>query len=68
MAILFRSSGHECRHDTSVVTAHVDHVVCFGILVVFRVSSLGYDVVDFLLISFWGSVGRVSQDYFCTSC
>ena len=33
--------------------SHVDHVVDFGIFVVFQVSSLDYDVVDLLLISFW---------------
>ena len=59
MVILLRCSDHECCHDTSVVTAHVDHVVCFGIFVVFQVSSLDYDVVDLLLISFCGSVDRV---------
>ena len=48
-AILLWNSDHECCHDTSVVTAHVDHVVGFGIFVVFRVSSLHYDVVDFFL-------------------
>ena len=55
MAVPFRSSDHECRHDTSVVAAHLDHVVCLGIFVVFQVSSLGYDVVDLLLISLWRS-------------
>ena len=29
------------RHDTSVVTSHVDHVVGFGVFVVSPVSSLG---------------------------
>ena len=48
-AILLWNSDHECCHDTSVVTSHVDHVVGFCIFVVFQVSSLHYDVVDF----FW---------------
>ena len=52
--MVLRSSDHECCHDTSVVTAHVDHVFGFGIFVVFQVSSLDYDVVDLLLISLWG--------------
>ena len=34
-------SFHECCHYTSVVTAHVDHVVGFSIFIVFQVSSLG---------------------------
>ena len=38
---LFRRSDHESCHYTSVVTAHVDHVVGFSIFVVFQVSSLG---------------------------
>ena len=63
-AILLRCSDHECCHDTSVVTAHVDHVVGFGIFVVFMVSSLDYDVVDLFLISFWGSVGRLFPKIF----
>ena len=58
-AILLRSSDRKCCHNTSVVTAHVDHVVGFGIFVVFQVSSLGYDVVDLLLISFRISAGRL---------
>ena len=59
MAIPFRSSDHECCHDTSVVSAHADQVVGFSIFVVFQVSSLGCDVVDLLLISFWRSAGRL---------
>ena len=59
MAILLRSSDHECCRDTSVITAHAHHVFGFGIFVVFQVSSLDYDVVDSLLNSFWGSVGRL---------
>ena len=50
-AILLWSGDHECCHDTSVVAAHVDHIVGFGVFVVFQVSSLDYDVVDLLLIS-----------------
>ena len=55
---LWRSENERC-HDTSVVTAHVDHVVGFGILVVFQVSSLDNDVVDLFLISFRRSVSRL---------
>ena len=58
-AIFLWSCDYECRHDTSVVAANVDHVVGFGIFVVFQMSSLGYDVVDLHLISFWKSVSRL---------
>ena len=51
-AILLRNSDRECCLASSLVTAHVDHVVGFGIFVVFQVSSLDY-VVDLLLNSFW---------------
>ena len=56
MATLFH---HECCHDTSVVTAHVDHVVGFSIFDVFQETSLGYDVVNLLLVTFWRSAGRL---------
>ena len=59
MAVLLRSSGHECCHDISVVTAHVDHAVGFGIFVVFQVSSLGYDVINLFLGPLRRSVGRL---------
>ena len=35
----------ECCHHTSVVTAHLDHVVGFSIFTVFQVSSLDQNVV-----------------------
>ena len=38
-AIFLRSSDRKCCHDTSVVTAHVDHVVGLGIFVNFQVFS-----------------------------
>ena len=38
MATLFRRSDHESCHNTSLVTAHVDHVVGFSICVVFQKS------------------------------
>ena len=41
MVILSRRGDRERRHDTSLVTSHVDHVVGFGVLVVSQVSSLG---------------------------
>ena len=44
--IFFWCIDHECSHDTSVVAAHVDHVVGFGIFAVFQVSPLGQDAVD----------------------
>ena len=59
MATPIRRNNHECCHNTSVVTAHVDHVVGFSILVVFQVSSLGQDVVNLLLVTIRGSVGRL---------
>ena len=61
--------NHECSHDTSVVAAHVDHVVGFSIFVVFQVSSLDQNVVDLLLGSFRRSVSRLfSKTSFCISC
>ena len=36
----FLCIDHECCHDTSVVTAHVDHIVGFSMFTVFQVSSL----------------------------
>ena len=41
MVILSKRGDRESRHDTSVVTSHVDHVVGFGVFVVSQVSSLG---------------------------
>ena len=46
MKAIFLVYDYECCHDTSVVTAHVDHVVGFSIFTVFQVSSLDQDVVD----------------------
>ena len=69
MATFFRRSDPERCHNTSAVTAHVDHVVGFGIFVVFQVSSPGKMPVSLLLVSFWRSVGRLfPQVSFCTSC
>ena len=41
MVILSKHGDRESRHDTSVVTSHVDHVVGFGVIVVSQLSSLG---------------------------
>ena len=41
MVLLSKRGDRESRHDTSVVTSHVDHVVGFGVLVVSQISSLG---------------------------
>ena len=41
MVILSRHGDRESRHDTSVVTSHVDHVVGFGVFIVSQVSSHG---------------------------
>ena len=57
-AIHFRCIDYECCHDTSVVTAQVDHVVGFSILTVFQVSSLDQDVVDLFLGPYKRSVIR----------
>ena len=52
MVVLSRHGDRESCHVTSVVTAHVDHVIGFGIFVVFQVSSLYQDAVDLLLSCF----------------
>ena len=56
LRILSRSWDCETCHDTSVVASHVVHVVSFGILDVFQVSSLCLYAVDLFLIAvcFWG--------------
>ena len=45
---------HECGHDTSVVTAHVDHVIGIGIFSAFQVPSLGQDVTICFLVPLGG--------------
>ena len=44
-----RCWNHELRHDTSVVTSHVYHVVCFRICAASYVSPVHQDVVQLLL-------------------
>ena len=63
MDVLSKHGDRESSHDTSVVTSHVDHVVGLGIFSVFSVSSLGYDVANLLLITFWRSVCRLFPKY-----
>ena len=58
-AIFLPDSDRKCCNNTSVVTAHVDHVVGLGIFVEFQVFSFDNDVLDLLLNSFWISVGRL---------
>ena len=41
-AILFLCFDHECCHNTSVVTAHANHVVGFSIFAVSQVSSFDH--------------------------
>ena len=51
--VLSKHGDRESSHDTSVVTSHVDHVVGFGVFMVFQVSSLGQYVVNLFFVSFW---------------
>ena len=37
--VFLRSIDHECSHDTTVVAAHVDSVIGFGVFAVFQVPS-----------------------------
>ena len=46
-SFLMYSVSNDC-HDTSAVTAHVDHVIGFSIFTEFQVSSLDQDVVAFV--------------------
>ena len=56
MATLSKRGDRESCHDTSVVTSNVDHVVDFGVFVVSQVSSLGQNVVDLVLVTFFGDM------------
>ena len=60
---------HESSHDTSMVTSHVDHVVCLSVLHIPQVSSLGQDVVNLFFFPFRERRRMsVSAAFFCTSC
>ena len=55
---------HECCHSTSVVAAHVDHVVGISIFTVFQLSSLDQYVINLFLSPFKRSVGRLVSKRF----
>ena len=59
MRVLFWRADQEKSHDTSMVTSHVDHVVGLSVLHISQVSSLGQNVVNLLLFSFWRDEGRL---------
>ena len=65
VAIFFWCIDHECSHDTSLVAAHVDHVIGFGIFVVFTRSRCSRFASWFL----WEICKSfVFQASFCISC
>ena len=55
----FLCIDHECCHDTSVVTDHVDYVFGFSIFTVFQVSSLDQNVVNLFLSPFRRPASRL---------
>ena len=59
MVVLSRHGDRESRHDTSVVTSHVNHVVGLSVLHIPQVSSLGQNVINLLFFSFRRDEGRL---------
>ena len=59
MRVLFWRVDQEGSHNTSMVASHVDHVVGLSVLHIPQVSSLGQDVVNLLLFSFWRDERRL---------